>query len=177
MTKKELSQNLEAWQDAWLKITEEFTPNASDRTIVIVSAASLDTHLRQLISSFLINDKKQVKRLLDPERPLGSFGARIGAAYCLGLISEDEYHDLRIIQQVRNNFAHELSISFADNEIRNLCNTLELAKVSPSLPSVRPPGPRTSFVDSVIELVAHMRVRIVKAEQNRRVVPRSIALS
>jgi DNA-binding MltR family transcriptional regulator len=169
MTKIEESRHFKAWMKSWLDIIEEFGPDTNDRTIVIVGAALLDTHLEQLIASFLIDEKNQVAELLNPERPLGSFGARIRTAYCLGLISKGEYHDLRIIQKVRNDFAHKLDISFSDNSIKDRCNTLKLAKTSP--PSLHPPEPRDSFISATIALGSHLAFRIAKAERDRRVVP------
>ena len=86
------------------KFTENFR-GESDRGAILISAALLDECLRSLIAIFLVDDKKEVNELLGSEkhyeRPLGTFGARIKTAYCLGLISRDEFDDLRIIQKIR----------------------------------------------------------------------------
>ena len=61
---------------------------ASDRAVAIVGPAFLDTLITELLVSFLIDDKKEVQKLLQPDGPLGSFGAKVTACYCLGLIGE-----------------------------------------------------------------------------------------
>ena len=43
----------------------------------MLGAALLDEKLLQLLTAFLVDDKKQVDLLLDTEQPIGSFGARI----------------------------------------------------------------------------------------------------
>lgn len=104
----------------------------SDRAAAIVGAAFLDELLRYLIASFLVDDEKVVGELLKNQRYLGTFNARIGAAYCLGLITKDEYHDLRMVQKVRNEFAHALpGLFFTDQRISNRCN--ELTALPPEL--------------------------------------------
>jgi len=52
-------------------------------------------------------------------------------AYCLRLLRDYEYRDLRRIVKIRNKFAHELhSLSFAkDPEIAEMCRNLESRKV------------------------------------------------
>lgn len=97
-------------------LQKEFV-NASDRVVVIMGAAALDTHLEKLLRKHLINDSKAVDSLIKSESntPLSSFAARISAAYCLGLISENDYKDLLIVKKIRNEFAHELSNCNFDN--------------------------------------------------------------
>jgi DNA-binding MltR family transcriptional regulator len=112
----------------WEGFEEEFREEG-DRAAVIIGAAFLDEYLRQLIASFLIDEENEVNELLGSEkhlmRPLGSFSVRIRTAYCLGLISKHEYHDLKIIRDMRNKFAHKMhGLSLADQEIREKCSKL-----------------------------------------------------
>lgn len=112
----------------WEGFDEEFEKE-SDRAAVIIGAAFLDEYLRQLIASFLIDEENEVNELLGSEkhlmRPLGSFSARIRTAYCLGLISKHEYHDFKIIRDIRNRFAHEMhGLSSANQAIWQDCNRL-----------------------------------------------------
>jgi len=105
---------------------EEFNKE-TDRAAAVLAASLLDEHLRKLLAAFLIDDESETKELLEVEKPLGNFGARIRAAYCLGLISPDEYHDLKLIQRIRNQFAHRLlRISFESVQIRDRCLSLEI---------------------------------------------------
>jgi mannitol operon repressor len=152
--------------------TERFE-GESDRGAALISAALLDEGLRFLIASFLIEDVDAVDRLLGTEEywdcPLGAFGARIRAAYCLGLVSEDEFHDLRIIQRIRNAFAHELdSSSFSDEQIRNRCNSLRIVQRRQWHP---PLSSRDQFLYAIGALSISLRARTVQAQRQRRQVP------
>ncbi len=80
----------------------------SDRATAVLGAASLDEEILQLLTQFLVDDENEVRDLLDNERPLGAFGARIRAAYCMGLIAKEEFQDLKLIKAIRNEFAHQL---------------------------------------------------------------------
>jgi DNA-binding MltR family transcriptional regulator len=113
----------------WQEFYEE-VQNESPRAAVIISGAFLDNLLRDLIASFMINNKKIVDELLGTEQiceaPLSSFGARIKTAYCLRLIDKLEYEDLKLIQKIRNRFAHKMhGYSFQDPEIIKWCNLFQ----------------------------------------------------
>lgn len=57
----------------------------------------------------------------DTNDPLSSFASKIKIAFCLGLISSDEYDDLQIIRDIRNTFAHYLTdCDFTQQRIRSL---------------------------------------------------------
>lgn len=103
-------------------------PGAGDRTIAIVLAATLDDMLRELIASFLINDKDVVSELLGTgERlgPISHFATRAKTAYCLGLVTKKQFLDLKRIARIRNKFAHGVKHhTFEDEEIRCECKKL-----------------------------------------------------
>ena len=118
--KQEEFEKLNDWE-GWLK---EFQ-NESDRATAILGAAFLDAKLEDLIKEFLVDDKKAVNNLLGTERPLGSFGSRNSVAYCLGLISKNQYEDINTIKKIRNKFAHNLhGLNFSRSDIRDICNNL-----------------------------------------------------
>src|SRR2546425_1096836 len=71
----------------------------SDRSAASVATSFLDARLGRYIASFLIDDPGEVNKLLGIEwsgieSPLGTFSARIRAAYCLGLLRKEHYDDL-----------------------------------------------------------------------------------
>ena len=108
--REQKSRDLQGFIDEFLK--------EGDRATAILGAALLDENLFQLLSRFLVDDKKQVDLLLDTEQPIGSFGARIRLAYCLGLITLNTFKALMIIKGIRNAFAHQLhGLSFSDPDI------------------------------------------------------------
>lgn len=99
----------------------------SPRGKVLVSASLLDDHLGEIIAARLVAHFAINKLITGFNAPLGTFSARITGALALGVISEDEYHDLEIIRAVRNHFAHQLKASFADDSIKDRCGNLKAA--------------------------------------------------
>ena len=119
------SDPLNNWEGFYEELQDE-TPRAA----IILAGAFLDGLLSKLISTFLIADQKAVSELLGTDggdAPLSSFSSKIKAAYCLGLISRDEYDDLNLIRKVRNKFAHEMhGFSITDQHVVNWCNELKI---------------------------------------------------
>jgi hypothetical protein len=81
--------------------------NESDRACVILCAARVDYLLKQIIAKCLVPNVGSNDELLDNESALGTFNARIHAAYRLGLIDADFARALHIFRRLRNSFAHE----------------------------------------------------------------------
>lgn len=149
------------------------------RSAVIIGAAFLDAQLRELIANFLVDDKKVVADFLGDDdkadRPLSAFSARTKAAYCLGLISKDEYDDLNLIRRIRNRFAHKLhDISFDNKEISNWCHLLKTAKKLPV--SNHLTSHRDLFVASVALLSIYIGVKAGSVAEERRQVPVPFAI-
>ena len=87
----------------------------SDRAAVILVGARLDYLLGELLCRFLLPNTGSSDELLDTDRALGTFSARIHAAYRLGLIDADFARALHIFRRLRNMFAHETSGSSLDH--------------------------------------------------------------
>lgn len=104
----------------------------SERHAAIVAGAYLDEKMRSLIEFYLIDNEKAQNDLVgnDTETPLSAFGARITAAYALGLIGKTERDDLRLIKNIRNRFAHEKDLSFQHPDVESRCQSLKLADTS-----------------------------------------------
>ena len=164
------------WKGFFLKFQKE-----SPRAAAILGVAFLDVQLRQLISNLLIDETNVVDELLGNDkkidRPLSSFSSRIRAAYCLGLISKDEYEDLNIIRKIRNRFAHRLhDLSFDDHEIVSWCKTLRIPKEL--LKAVDwPQSPKNLFLVCVSTLATRIPLRALKIAKERRAVPRGFELA
>lgn len=93
----------------------------SDRAAVIIAAAKLDNELRDLIVSRLVPSPTSDDELVDGDRPLGTFSARIKMAFRLGLIDAEVARSLDLVRRIRNQFAHEArssSLSSAEHEQR-----------------------------------------------------------
>lgn len=142
---------------------EEFQKE-SDRAAPVLGAAYLDESLRQLIAASMVADSSEVEGLLHTGNPLGSFSPRIRAAYCMGLISEDEYDDLMRISRIRNRFAHDLQgLRFTDDWARDACGDLRcLDALSGLTGSVA--GARNQFNLVVSMLSAQLKIRILQQQ-------------
>lgn len=157
----------------WDKFFEEFN-NETPRAAVIISGAFLDSLLRDLLSSFMIENDKIVDELLGTENnsdtPLSSFGARMKLAYCLGLISHIEYNDLKCIKLVRNKFAHKLhGYSFEEKEIIKYCDKLQTPKLfNDFFPSLME-SHQNKFVFAVSILSNQLGVKILGIQKERRI--------
>lgn len=96
----------------------------SPRGSVLVACSFLDQQLREIISSFLIEQSDKDQLLGGFNAPLGSFSARIKMAHSLGLISNFERDDCDTLRKIRNEFAHNHSASFEDDKLIDLCKNL-----------------------------------------------------
>jgi len=129
---------------------------ASDRAVAIIGPAFLDTLLNDIIIEFMVDDEKEVNKLLQPEGPLGTYGSRVTVCYCLGLIGGIVATDLRLVAKIRNRFAHDIRASFCDSRISQWCRALQWHKES----MLREPPPaatdRDLFQVGVNQLVTHL---------------------
>ena len=85
---------------------DEFSKE-SDRAAVILGAAKLDLGLRGLLARRLLPNPSGQDELLDTDKPISTFSARINLAYRLGLIDKRFANWLHLIRRIRNDFAHE----------------------------------------------------------------------
>jgi DNA-binding MltR family transcriptional regulator len=106
----------------------------TDRASAIVSSSLLEELLERLILAFLLDNEKAKKDLFDGMAPLATMSAKINIANHLGLINKNEYEDLKIIKNIRNDFAHSFeTINFETQRIKDKCIRLK------TLTSTNPP--------------------------------------
>lgn len=116
------------WAEAAAFVAAVGRRNA-DRHDAIVAGVKLEEALGELLASFLV-DQKQSHDLL--HGILNNFATRINLAYCLGLISPDEYADLHTMREIRNYFAHgKEGSSFNDKYVTDLCDKLITIRKNP----------------------------------------------
>ncbi|MFC1661087.1 MltR family transcriptional regulator [Gemmatimonadota bacterium] len=97
----------------------------SDRAAAVLGAAYLDDLVKELLYASFVGDDRTKGQLLNTDQPLGSFGARVAAAYSVGLLTESEFTDLRVIKGIRNDFAHQRhGLSFETQSIRDRIGNL-----------------------------------------------------
>jgi len=158
----------------------EILNNEADLPCVVVAAAFLDSALAALLGTRL-KDPSTARKLLAPDGPLGTFGARANLAYSLGLVTKDQHADLGLIGRIRNRFAHShLGLSFFDPALQQLCEQLrEWRPLLQVMGQERPEDPtaeqlrmaaRNKFTLSVV-LVANWL--LIKALSEKAQVPES----
>lgn len=99
----------------------------TERGAALAAAAMIDDQLGRIIEAFMIPNKGSQALVSGFNAPLGSFASRIEAAFGLGLISETEYRECGLIRKVRNEFAHQIKVSFATEKVVRLCGQLQLS--------------------------------------------------
>jgi hypothetical protein len=134
--------------------------NETDRGAALVGAAWLDATLESMLSQFLIDEPPKVDRLFSQNGPLSTFSARIDMTYCLGFYGPKTYHDLHLIREIRNDFAHHIEeATFNDQSIRDRCDSLR--NIPPGL-TTEPGFPhpaRIRFVVTVPILMSQLWLR------------------
>ena len=122
----------------------------TDRGAALVGASLIDTRLERLLCSHLAERKIAEDLVTSGNAPLGTLSARAKICFCLGLITELEFHEKNTIRRIRNEFAHGVhGVSFSTQMIRDLCNNLKAntpdgARFNGS--------PRQLFINSVVLL-------------------------
>jgi DNA-binding MltR family transcriptional regulator len=162
------------FEQGWRQVATEFH-NKNDRSTAILGAAFLEAHLGQLLGSFFVENCSEETSLLKPDHPLGTFNARVDAAYCLGLISSMEHHDLTLIVQIQHQFSNQVyGAAFTDDGIRDKCFQLRIPR------EVQLPGetrvPRQLCVFATAMLTQHLAWRTAQAEKNRCQTPETLML-
>ncbi len=125
----------------------------SDRGVALLAAAFLDDVLDVMIRAALINDDEAVSKLCGIGRPLESFGARTHMAHCIGLLGADVYHDINLIREIRNDFAHRQPTTFDAPQIMAKCERLKCVSFMLEDDSCRC---RDRFTADVVLIVNHL---------------------
>jgi DNA-binding MltR family transcriptional regulator len=91
-----------------------------DRSLAIVGSALVEDALEQVLQFHFSADDRVVDELFQPERPLGSFSAKIDVCFVLGIIGQITYGNLLIIKNIRNRFAHKILLLDARHKLQGL---------------------------------------------------------
>jgi DNA-binding MltR family transcriptional regulator len=140
----------------------------TERGLALAAASMLDEQLGRIIEAFIIPNKGS-KALLDGfNAPLGTFSARIASSYALGLLSEIEYRECELIRKVRNEFAHQIKVSFETEKIVSLCAQLQFS--AKSYADVRVDS-RRQFTTAVVAIILNLTNRPHYVAQKRLQAP------
>jgi len=99
----------------------------TERGAALAAAAMVDDQLGRTIQAFLVPNKGSEALLGGFNAPLGSFASRIAAAFGLGLLSQQEHRECELIRKVRNEFAHQIKVSFKTDKVVSLCAQLQFS--------------------------------------------------
>lgn len=132
----------------------------SDRGKVLISTGFLEEQLKIVLLAFML-DTSQAKEMVEGgNAPFGTFSARITACYVLGLITENEHHDLNLVRRIRNDFAHDIHTSFDTQSIVDRCDALKMR--APNFVYENNPHPdwpldaASHFLTAAIALIMHL---------------------
>jgi DNA-binding MltR family transcriptional regulator len=116
----------------------------TDRASAIVSSALLEELLERLLLACLIDHGSVKRDLFEGMAPLSTMSAKINLAYYLGLLERSEFEDLKLIKNIRNDFAHSFEgINFETQRIRDKCLRLK------TLTSTNPPKDAMESVKNI----------------------------
>jgi hypothetical protein len=113
-----------------------------DLSVAVIGTSYVDHCLASLLQHRLVKGDTSVG-LLQPGKP-GEYMARARLAYSLGLIQRSIFHNAERIGVIRDKFAYgPFDVSFADREVKLLCNNLNMHGQDVS-------GARNQFVHAVM---------------------------
>lgn len=128
----------------------------NDIAIVIVGGSFLDSLLENILVEFFPENDNEVKVLFDKDKPLGTYSGKVRMAYCLGLVEKVVKDDLKVVGQIRNEFAHNLETSFSDTKIIDWCKKLKWHEIMLMQPPPNEATPRDLYQVGVHTLISHL---------------------
>ncbi|MDB6130025.1 MAG: putative mannitol operon repressor [Verrucomicrobiales bacterium] len=144
----------------------------SDRGCALMAAAFLDVWLEELLRKLFVPDKGTTDTMVGVNGPLGTYSARIDAAYLLGTYGNLTRQDLHLIRKVRNDFAHDpKELSFRDEPMAGRCRALNLSRHEPKA------SPRRRFCDAVLALAATIHIATDESERPDSVAERVLTIN
>lgn len=156
-----------------IEFSDMFNNGANDREIAIIGGVFLDTLLEDILINFLVDDEKEIQRLLRYDQPMGTYSGRTTSAYCLGLFNKIILDDLRVVGKIRNRFAHDLNASFEDDPIRSWCISLKWHRISMFRSPPDDATARDFFQVGVNQLICHLNGITSISREEKRQIPQS----
>jgi DNA-binding MltR family transcriptional regulator len=142
----------------------EAVKGESDRGLVLINATILDELLKQYLLAHLVEHKDIEKLFNGVSAPLGTFSARILFSFAVGLLPEDEYRELNLIRNIRNEFAHSVEVSFRTPSVVSRCQSLMHSGKIVGEPLF---GPREMFALSAAFMTILIESRLIEASNQR----------
>jgi hypothetical protein len=129
------------------------TKEVDERGLVLSMAAFAEESLARLLRAYL-RPGKAADDLVDGfSAPLGTFSARIKAAYALGLLSNEQMADLDLLKKIRNEFAHNWEgCNFEVERIKSLVLEMNPSRIHPEEPKTLKRKFHYSITCNLVEL-------------------------
>lgn len=140
---------------SWFSVLNAESP----RGAVLTAAAILDSLLEGLLRAYLAPNPGSKKLLDGFNAPFGTFSSKIAAAHALGLIPSTDFHDLELIRKIRNEFAHEIHVSFESPSVMGLCVKLQTTPKLDSAAQEELMSAHARFITAAAILILTSRVR------------------
>ena len=106
---------------------------ADPRTCAVVGLAFVENNLALcLLNRFVAIDAAYQRNIFDePSAPLSNFSAKIEMGYLLNVFGTKAKEDLKLLNRIRNRFAHYLEVRDFDHpEVAGMCDQLQYPKYS-----------------------------------------------
>lgn len=113
--------------DLFDTFADDLLAERNARPLILVGASKVDNLLFEILNAYLLPKRAKLKEqdeLLEGDRPLGTFSARIKMCYRLGLIDETLYLTLEHLRRLRNPSAHSLAFDITKSPTRERINEL-----------------------------------------------------
>lgn len=148
---------------AYFNQVVEEVRRVSDRARAVLLGTELDRYLKKVLEIYFLPKTKKKAKLLEEGGPMGTFEARIEVAHRLGLIHPDWYHDLLIISEIRDKFAHGLAgMTLNQQPVCDLCFNLlggkKWIEFKRKSDSNAVDNPQSRFVASGVMMLGHLCV-------------------
>lgn len=138
----------------------------NEQGLVLTLAAFADDSLRDLLFAYMFKNTAAKKLISGYDTPLGTFSAKINAAFALGLITPGQYSDLNYIRKIRNMFSHTWGqISFENIDAEKHILALNYSNLHLEFPATLREKLETSASSLLLELKVAIS-RITKERDN-----------
>lgn len=112
----------------YVKVVRSFHEE-NDRGAAVLGGSFIDAYLAGYLKTQIVDDAP-VDLLFSGFGPLTNFSQRRAIAFSFGLITDQEYSDLKYIGKIRNHFAHHpLDTAFDKPPVSDWCNELSTKSV------------------------------------------------
>ena len=142
----------------------------SQRGAALLAASMLDEQLKSMLEAFLIEGEQSTRLVSGYNAPLGTFASRLGACMAMGLVTASEFEEIDLIRQIRNQFGHNLGVSFNSPKVRALCDKLTMSVGNIAKVGTPPTDAHGRFITAAVSLVVEFTNRAHEVGKKRLVV-------